>query len=54
MQNDKEFRNKSTKTQSTVRGLYRTLHEIESAIESTIKTNTEWAKQFWHAKPIQK
>ena len=31
------------KQQSIVFGLYRTLHDIENTIESTIATNTEWA-----------
>ena len=35
--NEKEFRIQSIKTQCIVFGLYRTLHKIESAIESVIK-----------------
>ena len=48
MQNDNEFRSLSIKIQCIAFGL----HEIESAIESTIKTSTELAKQYWHVNPI--
>ena len=28
--------------------------KLENAIESAVKTNTDWAKQFWHTYPKQK
>ena len=40
IQNEKEFRTQSVKTQCIMFGLYRTLHEIESVIKSTVKTKT--------------
>ena len=53
-QNDKDFRSQSIKNQYVLFSLYWTLHEIDSAIKSTIETNTEWGKQFRRANPIQK
>ena len=41
IQNEKEFRSHSNKMQCNVFSLYRTLHEVESSIESTTKTKTE-------------
>ena len=49
-----KLKSQSIKTQCTVFSIFRTLHGIESAMESAIKTNTEWAKQLWYINPISK
>ena len=41
IQNEKKIGSQSIKTYCIVLYLYRTLHEIESTIESAIKINTE-------------